>query len=62
MVEESHEVPTIAKTARVKEEVGLRGEETARVETVKDTVRRQEVEVEHTDDTRLAGKPDAKKF
>lgn len=62
VVEESHEVPTIAKTARVKEEVGLRGEETARVETVKDTVRRQEVEVEHTDDTRLAGKPDAKKF
>lgn len=62
VVEESHEIPTIAKTARVKEEVGLREEETARVETVKDTVRRQEVEVEHTDESRLAGKPDTKKF
>lgn len=62
VVEESHEIPTIAKTARVKEEVGLREEETARVETVKDTVRRQEVDVEHTDDNRLAGKPDTKKF
>ena len=62
VVEESHEIPTIAKTARVKEEVGLREEETARVETVKDTVRRQEVEVEHTDENRLTGKPDTKKF
>lgn len=53
VVEESHEVPTVAKTARVKEEVGLRGEETARVETVKDSVRRQEVEVERADETRL---------
>lgn len=52
-VEESHEVPVIEKTARVKEEVGLRGEETSRVETVKDSVRRQEVEVEHDDDARL---------
>ncbi|WP_342754318.1 YsnF/AvaK domain-containing protein [Pantoea sp. MBD-2R] len=52
-VEESHEIPTIEKTARVKEEVGLRGEETARVETVKDTVRRQEVEVEHSNENRL---------
>ena len=54
-VEESHEVPTVAKTARVKEEVGLRGEETARVETVKDSVRRQEVEVERADENRLTG-------
>lgn len=52
-VEESHEVPVIEKTARVKEEVGLRGEETSRVETVKDSVRRQEVEIDHTDDARL---------
>ncbi|RRZ96848.1 YsnF/AvaK domain-containing protein [Erwinia sp. 198] len=51
-VEESHEIPTVAKTARIKEEVGLRGEETARVETVKDSVRRQEVEVEHTNENR----------
>jgi stress response protein YsnF len=52
-VEESHEIPTVAKTARIKEEVGLRGEETARVETVKDSVRRQEVEVEHTNENRM---------
>ncbi|WP_428944292.1 YsnF/AvaK domain-containing protein [Pantoea sp. FN060301] len=53
-VEESHEVPVIEKTARVKEEVGLRGEETSRVETIKDSVRRQEVEIDHTDeDARL---------
>lgn len=54
-VEESHEIPTVEKTARVKEEVGLRGEETARVETVKDSVRRQEVEVERADEKRLTG-------
>ncbi|WP_051937242.1 YsnF/AvaK domain-containing protein [Erwinia sp. 9145] len=53
-VEESHEVPVISKTARIKEEVGLRGEETSRVETVKDSVRRQEVDIDHTkDSTRL---------
>ncbi|NIY48500.1 YsnF/AvaK domain-containing protein [Cedecea colo] len=45
-VEESHEVPTVNKTAHVREEVGLRTETTARDETVKDTVRRQEVEVD----------------
>lgn len=53
-VEESHEIPTVEKTARIKEEVGLRGEETARVETVKDSVRRQEVEVEHTNENRMS--------
>jgi uncharacterized protein (TIGR02271 family) len=47
-VEESHEVPTVSKTAHIKEEVGIRNETTERVETVKDTVRRQEVEVEQT--------------
>ncbi|MCC4960255.1 YsnF/AvaK domain-containing protein [Klebsiella pneumoniae] len=59
-VEESHEVPTVSKTARIKEEVGVRNETSERVETVKDTVRRQEVEVEQTGATglekdRLAG-------
>ncbi|MFU9137087.1 YsnF/AvaK domain-containing protein [Erwinia tasmaniensis] len=61
-VEESHEIPTIEKTTRVKEEVGLRGEETARTETVKDSVRRQEVEVEHDKETRLNTPPVDKKF
>ncbi|MCT4700563.1 YsnF/AvaK domain-containing protein [Enterobacteriaceae bacterium H20N1] len=48
-VEESHEVPTVNKTAHVREEVGLRTETTERTETVKDTVRRQEVEVDKND-------------
>lgn len=52
-VEESHEVPTVSKTARIKEEVGVRNETSERVETVKDTVRRQEVEVEQTGATGL---------
>ena len=52
-VEESHEVPTVSKTARIKEEVGVRNETSERVETVKDTVRRQEVEVEQTGGTGL---------
>lgn len=45
-VEESHEVPTVNKTAHIKEEVGVRAEGNERVETVKDSVRRQEVKVE----------------
>ena len=32
-VEESHEIPTISKTARIKEEVGVRNETSERVET-----------------------------
>ena len=52
-VEESHEVPTVSKTARIKEEVGVRNETSERVETVKDTVRRQEVEVEQNGATGL---------
>ena len=36
----------MSKTARVVEEVGLRKEATDRVETVRDTVRKEEVEVE----------------
>ena len=43
---ESTEEAVISKTARVYEEVGLRKEATDRVETVRDTVRKEEVEVE----------------
>ena len=46
-------IPTIEKTARVKEDVGLRSEESARVEMMKDTVRRQDVEVKHSNENRL---------
>jgi uncharacterized protein (TIGR02271 family) len=44
-VRETEEVPVVGKTARVVEEVAIRKEATERTETVKDTVRREEVEV-----------------
>jgi uncharacterized protein (TIGR02271 family) len=44
-VRESEEVPVVEKTAHVVEEVIVRKEETERKETVRDTVRREEVEV-----------------
>jgi uncharacterized protein (TIGR02271 family) len=43
---ETSEEAVISKTARVTEEVSLRKNATDRVETVKDTVRRDEVEIE----------------
>ena len=43
---ETEEQAVVSKTARVVEEVALRKEASDRVETVKDTVRRQEVEIE----------------
>jgi uncharacterized protein (TIGR02271 family) len=42
---ETTEVPVIGKSVRVREEVVVRKERTQRVETVRDTVRRDEVEV-----------------
>ena len=43
---ETAEEAVVSKTARVYEEVGLRKEATDRVETVRDTVRKEQVEVE----------------
>ena len=43
---ETDEVPVVSKTARVVEEVHVGKEESDRVETVKDSVRHTEVEVE----------------
>ncbi len=43
---ETAEEAVVAKTARVTEEIGLRKETTDRVETVRDTVRREDVEIE----------------
>ena len=43
---ESAEEAVVSKTARVYEEVGLRKEATDRTETIRDTVRKEEVEVE----------------
>ena len=45
-VHETEEVPVVEKTARVTEEVLIRKEETERHETVRDTVRREEIDVE----------------
>jgi uncharacterized protein (TIGR02271 family) len=45
-VTETDEEAVVGKTARVKEEVVVQKEATDRVETVRDTVRRQDVEIE----------------
>jgi uncharacterized protein (TIGR02271 family) len=47
-VEEAAEQAVVSKTARIAEEVVVRKESSDRVETVHDTVRRQQVEVERT--------------
>jgi uncharacterized protein (TIGR02271 family) len=43
---ETSEEAVVSKTARVKEEVSLRKDANDRVETVKDTVRREDVKIE----------------
>ncbi len=45
-VRESHEVPMVNKTAEVSEEVAVRREGTERTETVRDTARKEEIEVD----------------
>ncbi len=54
---ESAEEAVVSKTARVYEEVGLRKEATDRVETVRDTVRKEEVEVEQIPGTATTARP-----
>jgi len=44
-VRETEEVPVVQKTAHIAEEVVVHREDTSRTETVRDTVRREEVEV-----------------
>lgn len=46
-VAETHELPMINKTVQVKEEVVVRKDHSERVETVIDSVRRQEVDIDH---------------
>ncbi|WP_313700608.1 YsnF/AvaK domain-containing protein [Pantoea sp.] len=46
-VEETHEQPVINKTAEIIEEVVLRKEASDRVEIINDSVRRQEVDIDH---------------
>ena len=45
-VRESHEIPMVNKTAQVTEEAVVRREDTERAETVRDTVRKEEIEVD----------------
>lgn len=48
-VTETAEQPVVSKTARVVEEIALGREGSERTETVRDTVRRQQAEVERID-------------
>lgn len=64
-VAETHEQPVINKTAHIKEEVVVRKDQSERVENVTDSVRRQEVDIDHADnsvvtDAPLAGNATAK--
>lgn len=54
---ETSERPVVGKSVKVREEVVVRRERTRRIETVRDTVRRDEVEVTHSDDSHRSGKP-----
>jgi stress response protein YsnF/hemerythrin-like domain-containing protein len=51
---ETSEVPFVAKNVKVKEEVVVRRERTQRVETVRDTVRRDEIEIAHFEENERA--------
>jgi len=54
-VAETHEQPVINKTAHIKEEVVVRKDQSERVENVTDSVRRQEVDIDHADKDVTAG-------
>ncbi|HEX4892632.1 MAG TPA: YsnF/AvaK domain-containing protein, partial [Hyphomicrobiaceae bacterium] len=56
---ERHEEPVVAKRARTVEEVVVKKEEGERVETIRDTVRRKEVEVDQDSVERDMTAPDA---
>ena len=49
---ETTEVPVVGKSVKVREEVVVRRERTSRVETVRDTVRRDKIEVTRSDEKR----------
>jgi len=51
---ETSEVPVIGKGVTVREEVVVRRERTSRVETVRETVRRDEIEIKQSDEKRPA--------
>ena len=53
-VVETDEVPVVAKSVQLREEIVIRTERTEHVETVRDTVRQDEVEIEHATTKRPA--------
>jgi stress response protein YsnF len=55
-VTETAEVPVVSKTVRTREEIVVRVEVTEQVETVRDTVRRDEVQIEQPGRNRLRGR------
>jgi uncharacterized protein (TIGR02271 family) len=56
-VVETEEVPTVEKRLRLREEIVVRTERMQRVETVRETLRRDEVEIEQPGRKRAAGQP-----
>jgi len=56
-VAETHEQPVINKTAHIKEEVVVRKDQSERVENITDSVRRQEVDIDHADSHLAADAP-----
>jgi len=52
---ESSEVPVVGKSVKVREEVVVRRERTSRVETVRDTLRRDEIEIEQSGQNERSG-------
>jgi uncharacterized protein (TIGR02271 family) len=53
---ETSERPVVGKSVKVREEVVVRRERTQRIETVRDTVRRDEIEVTHSDKNHRSGR------
>jgi uncharacterized protein (TIGR02271 family) len=53
-VVETDEVPVVAKSVQLREEVVVRTERTEHIETVRDTVRQDEVDIEHANTRRAA--------
>jgi stress response protein YsnF len=53
---ETSEVPVVGKGVKVREEVVVRRERTSRVETVRDTVRRDEIEITRSEDNQRSGR------
>jgi uncharacterized protein (TIGR02271 family) len=56
-VTDTVEQPVISKSAHIAEEIVIRREASDRVEIVRDTVRRQEIQVENVDSKEQTGNP-----